>query len=551
MSLSAFQVLFTAIALLLATLLIAIKVILETKRDLHPIALAEQANVASTRKEKETAVYRNFTVPPGFPLTTGMGLSLGYRLRNGNFGDLWSSIMEMGETSYVELNGSKFSLATLNGEVKQILTSFKHSATEPKHIGICIPPTEHAGFVLAIAGLMGSLQNVVPVFMPSVPRSKQDLQIIAVDSWETVRQMGDSCQWYETVIVCDVEKSEPTSSNQTNVITWKQLMLGCSDDNEFKYTPPQDNSDDMKVMALSKSSFGSTTSFTHMALVSSVAAFIKSFPLHHELSSHDHISVILDNKSTVQDPIQIFPKVLATLLHGGSASIQSHSPSETLERCLNRDTTLLQISDTSSLLDSQLMQPLSMVQRFKFAVASNFLSEGVFTSSALISVAFKKLRCVYLYSPVKDVKTVSLMTLVTSKPVHDSIKKTRPTKFLNRMRALLGCRVVVELYCPFLVLGPIAATNYFDYRVLPAQADSKVTNYGPICTSLEAKLVEDDSNQTLNITKRQGLLCLRGFTIGKPMALDLAKKFDGGEGWMPLPGVICLWGQDGCLYEYK
>ncbi|CEP63782.1 Dde1p LALA0_S09e02388g [Lachancea lanzarotensis] len=546
-----YKVLFTAIALLLVTLFIAIKFILETKKDLHPIALAEQANVASTRKETETAVYRNFTVPPGFPLTTGMGLSLGYRLRNGNFGDLWSSIMELSGSNYIELNGSKNSLSTLNGEAKHILKWIQHDAIETKRIGVCIPPTEHAGFALAITGLMGSLQNVVPVFMPSVPRSRQDLHIIAVDSWETLRQMGDSCQWYERVIVCDTKKAEPTSSKPTNVVSWEQLLDGCFDDGEFKYAPPQDNSDDMKVMAVNKSSFGSATTFTHMALVSSVAAFIKSFPLHHELSSHDHISILLDNRSTAQDPIQIFPKLLATLLHGGSVSIQSLPVSGTLEHCLNRNTTLLQIAEDSALLDSQLKQRLSTLQKIKSAVASNFLSEGVFTSSALSSVAFKSLRCIFLYSSVKDGKTAALMALVAAKPVYDITKKTRSTNHLNRMRALLGTRVIVELYCPFLVLGPIAATNFFDYRVLPPQVDNKVTNYGPICTSLEAKLVEDESNPNLDISKRQGLLCIRGFTIGTPMALELAKKFDGGEGWMPLPGVFCLWGQDGCLYEYK
>ncbi|SCV03330.1 LAME_0H09560g1_1 [Lachancea meyersii CBS 8951] len=552
------KVLFTVLALLTVSAMLAVKVILETKRDLHPIALAEQANITSTRKERETAVYRNFTVPPGFPLTTGMGLSLGYRLRNGNFGDLWSSIMDLSSENYVELQGRKHPLATINGEAKQLVKSLQQESSEPKRLGICVPVFGRPGFVLVIAGLMGSLQEFIPFFLPSVPRSKQDLQILAIESWETFRQMNGSHEWYQKVIVCDSKKFEAPSSIPENIVTLEELLADAEDDRTFKYTPPQDNSDDLKVMAINVSPFGTANSFTHMALVSSVAAFIKSFPLHNELSSHDHLSIILEDDSVLQDAIQILPKLLATLLHGGSASLTSSHSFNTLEKCMSRNTTLLQIPENCSLLDSQLNFPLTVIQKARLALASNFLSEGVFTSTALMSPAFEKLRCVYLASKVKNVRAVALMDLTVAKPTQESKKRARSTEFLNRMRALLGCRAVVELYCPFVVLGPVASTNFFDYRVFPQQVDGKFTNCGPVCTSLEAKLVEDDNSQDYDILKRQGMLCIRGFTIGKPVesahqkkALEVVEKFDGGEGWMPMLGVFCLWGKDGCLYEYK
>ena len=71
-------------------------------------------------------------------------------------------------------------------------------------------------------------------------------------------------------------------------------------------------------------------------------------------------------------------------------------------------------------------------------------------------------------------------------------------------------------------------------------------------------MVRTEQNPELDITKRQGMLCIRGFTIGKPVepnrlerAMALSDDFGGGEGWMPLVGVFGLWGQDGCLYIYK
>lgn len=71
-------------------------------------------------------------------------------------------------------------------------------------------------------------------------------------------------------------------------------------------------------------------------------------------------------------------------------------------------------------------------------------------------------------------------------------------------------------------------------------------------------MVETETNPHLNIEKKQGMLCIRGFSIGKPVesdrlekALHLAERFGGGEGWMPLVGVFGLFGQDGCLYIYN
>lgn len=92
--------------------------VIESKRDLHSLSLNAQSNIESVRKEHETAIYRNLLVPPSFPLTTGLNLSIGYRLRNGNFADLWSAIMENGKDRKIQFYDDEVKLALINGKAK-------------------------------------------------------------------------------------------------------------------------------------------------------------------------------------------------------------------------------------------------------------------------------------------------------------------------------------------------------------------------------------------------------------------------------------------------
>ena len=107
-------------------------------------------------------------------------------------------------------------------------------------------------------------------------------------------------------------------------------------------------------------------------------------------------------------------------------------------------------------------------------------------------------------------------------------------------------------------MGIISGTNYYDYRVFPENVDKLLACFGTLETNLEAKMVEVISKKKLDVTKRQGMLCIRGYSIGKPLdeerlnhALQLSDTVGGADGWMPLIGVFGLFGTDGCLYIYK
>lgn len=546
----------TILVVLLGTIFLGSKLVVNTKRDLHPIALNAQANVGSTRKEHETAVYRNFTVPPGFPLTTGLGLSMGYKIRNGNFGDIWSSVMDLSTTNYVEVGLQKHSLGKINAIAKRLRGELIDKIGTGR-LGIMANTFEFPGFTLAIAGLMSSLNDVVPVFLSSIPRSKQDIDVLAIDSHKTLELMNGSDGWYKLIILCEDRAQKKTQSLPPNVVYWQDLIGEETEDLEYNYTPPSDNSHDQKVTIITSSPWNLATSFSHMALVSSVSAFIKSLPMGHELTGEDHLTVIVDDKTKTTFPTQVWTKLLATLLVGGSASITYAKPNDKLQKVLNSDTTLLQIAENSPLLDDLLQNRKSLLQKIRLAWSLSLLSEGVFTRIGLYNAAFTKLRCAFLINEVNNVEAVTKMDDMTTK-LPQGAKEARKTISVNTLRALLGSRIVSELYSPYVIMGPIACTNYYDYRVLPDSVDSKLAFYGPICTSLEAKLIEVESAPQFVSSNRQGMLCVRGFTIGMPIeqqrlekAMKIVNKFDGGEGWMPVLGVYCLWGKDGCLYEFK
>ncbi|CCF60113.1 hypothetical protein KAFR_0J00450 [Kazachstania africana CBS 2517] len=548
--------------------------ILDFKRDLSYVALHEQSNMSTVRKENETAHYRNFLVPSGFPLTAGLGLSLGYRVRNGNFGDVWNAVMDLSNANSISFNSKSYSLSEINGMAKHILHSCFSKGDTAGGIGINVSPLTLEGFVISIAAMMGSLETnrVIPHLLASIPRHKMDtVDTLVLDSWHSYKMLNGSEHFWKLIIVCENSNEKAPKDVSDNVINFKQLIEGYHNDSDFKYTPPTDNSDDLKPFLNITSQWNTSTAFSHMNLVSSMAAFIKNFPADHSLTENDIITT-LGYTSDVDMGLQMWCKTLAVLLHGGSArfltdsetlSPSSSSPSKSLIDTLKSSTLLLIKSDilnkiTKNIFPSQ----TTLFQSVKESWATTLLSEGIFTKMAQSnSNLFDSMRCIYLMETLVESDIISSFhqaEVKIPKLRSGQLKDTFSTTRLNRLRANFGSRLVVELYCPYIVIGPLSQTNFFDYRVFPQSLDTNFVCTGALSTSLEGKIIATDSNPNLDITKRQGMLCIRGFTIGKPIeknrlenAATISKELANGEGWMPLVGVFGLWGQDGCLYLYK
>lgn len=571
MSLKAiFEILITAVLLLWGFNFILTKLIIDNKRDLSDIALNEQSNITSVRKTNETALYRNFLVPIGFPLTTGLGLSLGYKIRNGNFMDVWKAIMDVTieKNNFIKFHGEKYTIPQLNGMANHIIETV-YEKYDVKQIGVNISASTQQGFVISIASMIHSIRSVngngLLHYLASVPRQKmEDIDVLVIDSWQSFRMLNNSEHWYKLVIVCDDSNSvlKPDNLDQLdNVKTWNQIITGYSPESQFTYEPPKDNSDELKLLLNITTFTNKTTSFNQLNLVSSISAFIKTFPLNNELSSNDTIAHISDSFAVTKTNLQIWTKLLAVLLHGGSAKLLTES-NVSLDDI--KDTTLLVANPSAiSTLTKNIKTTHNsdgLIASIKQSIATSLLSEGIMTKLAKFSIhQLSGLRAIYL---VEELSNESQILSFNKKIPKKSSSKQINGKFtstkLNHFRAIFGSRLIVELYCPYIIMGPISQTNFFDYRIFPKVVDNNVTCVGSMTTTLEGKMVVTESNDDLDIEKRQGMLCVRGFTVGRPiseerltLASDLSNDVAGGEGWMPLVGVFGLWGQDGCLYIYN
>ncbi|SMN18464.1 similar to Saccharomyces cerevisiae YHR045W Putative protein of unknown function [Maudiozyma saulgeensis] len=546
------------------------KAILENKRDLSVMALNEQSNKTSVRKKNETALYRNFLVPIGFPLTTGLGLSLGYKIRNGNFMDVWKAIMDVTveKNNFISFNNNKrYTLSLINGAANHLIKEV-YEKFDVNEVGVNISVSSFEGFVISVASMIYSIRNKngkgLLHYLTTVPRQRlSNVDILVIDSWQAFRMLNKSEDWYKLIIVCDDTESVLKPKNTEllkNVKTWNEIIAGSTEDSRFEYDPPTDNSDELKLLLNITTSSNETTSFNQLNLVSSISAFIKTFPLNNELSSNDVITEICDPFSLTKNNLQIWPKVLSVLLLGGSAQFLLDKDVEL--DALN-DTTLLVVNPKAlGNLSKTIKEKLASSSKFdtiKQSLSTTLLSEGIMNKISKLDVPqLQKIRSIYLIEELTNESHILSFDGKIPKRTKGQINGKFTSTKLNYYRALFGCRLVVELFCPYIIMGPISQTNFYDYRIFPKVVDANVTCVGSMTTALEGKIVSTEMNPDLEIEDRQGMLCVRGFTIGRPVtekrlenALTLSNSIAGGEGWIPLVGVFGLWGQDGCLYIYN
>lgn len=549
------KIIATVIAILLGSEWLFKTFYLNLKRDFKQLAEDEQSNITSTRKENETALYRNFLIPLGFPLVTGLGLSLKYKIRNGNFADVWNAIMELSEDNTIKFidEPDGVALPVINGIAKHILE--KHLATDVGNVGIAVSPSRMSGFVMTIATMMASIKyKTLPHLLTSLPREKlSNIDILLIDSWETLDKLKNCEHWYKLIIVC--EAGSAPIAGVKNVTSWDLFVDGYRVEKKYGYSPPEENIDDSKTLLLCTSPSNQTTSFGQGCLVSGIASFVRSFPMDHELSRNDVLTVA--GKYTTKNlSLQIWQRVFAVLLHGGSVNFEEKA------NIYDWYHTTLLLVDYDSLITamkSALENNRSFFQKLKHRWATALLSEGVFTKAGQLPLkSIGNLRCVYLTDQTENDFLINSFPKTIPKFRKGRAASVVNTFQLNNIRAFLGSRVIFEFYCLFTVMGPIALTNFYDYRMLPPSVGANFTFCGPLTTSLEGKIVKTDQNPEFHIAKKQGMLCIRGFTIGKPVepsrlenAKELSSHFGGGEGWMPLVGIFGLWGQDGCLYLYN
>lgn len=527
-------------------------------KDISPLALKQQSNIATVRKANETAHYRNFLVPNGFPLTTGLALSNQYKIRNGNIGDVWSAIVAnntrmMTFNACNENSRETYNIAEINGFVKKIMGRLKTFST----IGVFVSIDTLPGFATYIALMLLTIK--VDGFQFYILNDSQlelesnlDFDLIIIDDKIDFTDINHISNIFHFGNKKKMLSQESELSHK-NLIYWTDIITDCQADTSFKYEPNQNNSDDLKAWCNIITDGKDLTRFIQLNLVSAIANYVKSFPMDHELNDQDLLTIVTPNsfnkskKITSNDNLQNWVKIFAVLLHGGSVQFTNNNYNNFL-----KDSTLLSIhaKDFLQLIDTLNYKP-SLLQKWKLKSTTLLFDEGIFFNNKYIS----NVRCIYLNTNLNRLKQISKFSKKIKPYSPGQCDFTFSTGELNKLRSMFGCRIITELYVNTLILGPISATNFFDYRKLPEVVEEKVNLFGALSTSLEGKFIEADG---FDITQRQGMLCVRGFTIGKPLddkrlekAIKSSKSLAKSEGWMPLMGVYGLWGHDGCLYLYK
>lgn len=488
---------------------------LDSQKDIHELALSEQSNISSTRKSDETAIYRNNQTPQGLPLLTGLQIRNGFKLRNGNLRDIWSVVMGQKNVNSVTFinNGQeiKADAYNLNAIFEKLNTFFTDNRIET--IGIGVPLYSYHGFILSLTCFFNGL---TAHHFNHLPRSKPEVDILIVQE----NNLADALKLGVRLILVVSDDGSKTFS-QGNVINWSELGdLSQLSNGNYNYT--YDPIYDQGVPFKDTYNF-STTTYSHQNFVSSIASVARSLPLGHEINNRDTLLIGYEDSS-----VKYWSKIFSVLLFGGSIVLGSSSEPIFNESLIKRyQPTILGLDSSAAKRFFLKKQDNGTIHSFLLHRVDYLLSRGIFSDMAALP-EYKSLRLIYIDQQNKTNQNVS-------------------SAELNQIRSLSGARIICERFLPG-IIGSALNTNFFDYRVF---TNSKLKNCGTSSLSLEIKLFK---YKDLNIEKRQGELCVRGFIIGRPndqqdleSAIQKGEKV-GSEGWMPT-GVIGKFGVDGCFYE--
>lgn len=501
--------------LLVAVLSFIYSKYLESQKDIHELALNEQSNIAPTRKENETAVYRNNQTPHGLPLLTGLNIRHGFKLRNGNLRDIWSVVMGYKNINSVTFfnNGkeTKTDIYNLNGAIGQLNEFFKEK--DCSTVGIAVPVYSFQGFVSTFTCFINGL---TAHHFNTLPRSTPEVDILIIHENQLPHALRLDLKLY--LVVTDDESKTFTDERLINWNTLGNLEQSSKGTYSYTYDPKYDQGTPLK-----ETYNFVTTTYSHQNFVSAVATVAKSLPLGHELSNTDTILIGYQDSS-----VKYWSKILTVLLFGGSVVLGSSSDPKFDENLIKLyKPTILAIDSKTAKRFFLKNEQHGFIHSLFLQRAQYLLSRGIFSNRAALP-NFESLKLIYIDQLNEANENIN-------------------TADQNFIRALSGARIINERFIPG-VTGAILATNYYDYREF---SNRKLKNCGTSSLSLEIKLFK---HKDLNIDKRHGELCIRGFIIGRPTdaktleeAIQKGEKV-GSEGWMPT-GIIGKFGVDGCFYE--
>ncbi|KAG7868919.1 hypothetical protein KL918_001562 [Ogataea parapolymorpha] len=118
------------VLILVITLALVAPQLVSNLRDIGTVALEKQASVSPTKKPGESAVYRSVDVPHGLPLTTGLRIQTGYKIRDGILKDIWHQALQT--DTVLEIGGARRSIRQVNGMILHLAQQMDQHNVGPR-----------------------------------------------------------------------------------------------------------------------------------------------------------------------------------------------------------------------------------------------------------------------------------------------------------------------------------------------------------------------------------------------------------------------------------
>lgn len=456
-------------------------------RDVPPEYLAEQSVIESTRQDNELAIHKSTKLDYSAGLRVGLGIRYShYKLRNGNLYDVW-------ELAVAALKKNPTKMIVIDNTSIEVATlnaraqqvaSLLKESKKP----VMLPLSEF------LAG-ESSLATMLACFL-----SQTTLHVYDQHAHD---QPTDAIMFTVDALILD---GEPIYTFGNAVAPTTEF--------ENSYTAEKDKGIAFQLTYCIKSNISVSTSFTQTNLVSAAASCVKHLPPKHEICSNDRLAVVRDNTLPESISNELI-KVLVAFITGADLIVtlcvqQAMANEATI--LLAPSTKVRALSRRPSWFESLL------VQHRKFSLSClRFSKVG--------PRAYPSLRLIFAHRPIQSGELTSW----------------------NSIRAALGCNVIEE-FGVWHAAGPIAATDFYEYREMPKSVAMQVRAFGAVGQSCEMKLVNCGASSSC------GTLAVRGYSFGKSKSrmagvgeTDVSPDLDG----FYVEPVQARWGTDGCIYILK
>lgn len=488
--------------------------VLPSGNENRTLLLANQASVGNVRHPGETAVYRSLSAPHGRGLMNGLSVGTSFKTRPGNLADVWN--LRNRESKLLVAHGTKFDAVEVD-EMKNIevivsqlglyFQNLRGEATDTT-VGLLVPNCQQALVSLFASALFNIPTTVIPIDKDSLIYVAKHIEaanpfVLIVADEGLLDGINFSKTQVKEVITLrnNSELCYPTSVRSS---IWKTLIKS------FSTTPaefPEINETVRPVhVTYRHNGLVKVSSFTHQNIAAAIAYHIKALPPAQHWGPMDRVLIF-----TSQVSLYTIVAQLAALIQGSSVlylPIMNINPDLLLEG--TKPTVIVTDDDTTLSLLNQ-VRDLTLPQTIKLYIDRATLSRGRLSGRPVMP-SFASLRLFYTVAQITD-NTEQLLhpeLFQRDEDDEDDLKTHLNTYDTNTLRSLTGADVIHSLASPLLA-GPVASTLVWDYRYSSDDDREKLTNFGPVSATLEAKLCDFGNASQLEAENNEGELFVRGF----------------------------------------